>query len=312
MVLDGRQSYGSATQTAVHNDFRLPVCHQRYMVLTTKTKMALAAIAYRTIATGRAIVGKSDSAKVRRGGVQWCLDLNEGIDFSIYLLGAFERSTHSTLQKLVKSGDIVFDIGANIGAHTLGLAKSVGPAGKVYAFEPTDVAFRKLKQNLALNPDLEMRTGAHQILLADKPTAPSEREIYASWPLKTDDSVHPKHRGRLTTALHATVDTLDGFVGRESIDRLNLMKIDVDGHEYSVLKGAVKTLAKFAPVLVMEMSPYVHEEREHGFDALVGLLRDVGYTLQDASTWRPLPLRTDELEALIPDGASINVIARAK
>jgi hypothetical protein len=41
-------------------------------------------------------------------------------------------------------------------------------------------------------------------------------------------------------------------------------------------------------------------------------LRDVGYTLQDASTWRPLPLRTDELEALIPDGASINVIARAK
>jgi predicted component of type VI protein secretion system len=90
------------------------------------------------------------------------------------------------------------------------------------------------------------------------------------------------------------------------------MKIDVDGHEYSVLKGAVKTLTKFQPVLVMEMSPYVHEEREHGFDALVGLLRDVGYTLQDASTWRPLPLRTDELEALIPDGASINVIARAK
>jgi FkbM family methyltransferase len=282
------------------------------MVLTTKTKVALATIAYRTIATGRAIVGKSNSANVRRGGVRWCLDLSEGIDFSIYLLGAFERSTHIALQKLVKSGDIVFDIGANIGAHTLGLAQSVGSAGKVYAFEPTDFAFEKLKRNLALNPELEVRTHTHQILLADAPTASREPEIYASWHLGADYSVHPKHRGRLATTLHATVDTLDGFVERESIDRLNLIKMDVDGHEYSVLKGAVETLCEFRPVLVMEMSPYVHEEQGHGFDALVGLLRDVGYSLQDASTWKPLPLRTDELESLIPDGASINVIARAK
>ncbi len=282
------------------------------MVMTTKTKIALAAIAYRTIATGRSIVGKSDAAIVRRAGVRWYLDLSEGIDFSIYLLGAFERSTHATLQKLVRPGDTVFDIGANIGAHTLGLAQGVGPSGKVYAFEPTDLAFEKLKRNLALNPELEMRTYAYQILLADDPSVPRETEIYASWPLTADDSVHPKHRGRLVTTLHASVDTLDGFVERESIDRVNLIKIDVDGHEYPVLKGAIKTLTTFQPVLVMELSPYVHEEKGHGFDAFVELLRDAGYSLQDASTWKPLPLRTDELEALIPDGASINVIARAK
>ena len=280
------------------------------MILTTKTKVALAAMVYRAIATGRAIVGKNNCANVCRGGIEWCLDLSEGIDFSIYLLGAFERSTRAALQKLIRPGDTVFDVGANIGAHTLGIARSVGPTGSVYAFEPTDVAFARLKRNLALNPELKLRTRAHEILLAEEVTAPLEPEIYASWPLKAEDSVHPKHRGRLATTLHASVDTLDRFVQREAIDRLDLIKIDVDGHEYPVLKGALKTLARFRPVLVMEISPYVHNEQKHGFGVLVGLLRDAGYLLQDAGTWKPLPLRADELEALIPDGASINVIAR--
>ncbi len=281
------------------------------MILTTNTKVALASIAYRAIGIGRAIVGKNNCATVRRGGIQWCLDLSEGIDFSIYLLGAFERATALTLQKLVGPGDTVFDIGANIGAHTLGLARSVGPTGRVFAFEPADFAFAKLKRNLALNPELEMRTHAHQILLAAEPPAPPQPEVYASWPLKGDGSVHPKHRGRLVTTLHASADTLDSFVEREGIDHLNLIKIDVDGHEYPVLKGGLRTLTEFLPVLVMEMSPYVHAEQGHSFDALVALLRNAGYSLQDASTWKPLPLWAEELEALIPNGASINVIARA-
>jgi FkbM family methyltransferase len=281
------------------------------MVLTTKMKIALAGIAYRTVAMGRAIVGKNDCATVRRGGVQWQLDLREGIDFSIYLLGAFEKSTALTLQKLVRPGDVVFDIGANIGAHTLGAARSVGPTGCIFAFEPTDYAFAKLKRNLSLNPELQMRCYAHQTLLAADLTAPCQPEIYASWPLKTDAPVHPKHRGRLVTTLHASVDTLDSFVEREGIQRLNLIKIEVDGFEYPVLRGGLGTLAKFRPILVMEMSPYVHAEQGQSFEALVALLRDSGYSLQDASTWEPLSLRSDQLEILIPNGAGINVIARA-
>ncbi len=280
------------------------------MILTTKTKVALAGIAYRAIAIGRASVGKDNWVTVRRGGIQWCLDLSEGIDFSIYLLGAFERPTVLALQKLVRPGDVIFDIGANIGAHTLGLARSAGPTGRVFAFEPADFAFTKLKRNLALNPELESRTQAHQILLAAEPAAPCPPVIYASWPLVADDSVHPKHRGRLVTTLHASVGTLDSFIAHEGINRLDLVKIDVDGDEYPVLKGGIRTVARFHPVLVMEMSPYIHTGRNHGFAALIALLRDAGYSLQDASTWRPLPLQADELEALIPDGASINIIAR--
>src|SRR5580692_6023609 len=119
-------------------------------MLTTKTKVALAGAAYKVISSARSIVGKNDGVEVERRGLRWALDLGEGIDFSIYLLGAFEPGTQATLKKLVKSGDVVFDIGANVGAHTLGIAQSVGGSGKVYAFEPADFAFAKLKRNLAL------------------------------------------------------------------------------------------------------------------------------------------------------------------
>jgi FkbM family methyltransferase len=280
-------------------------------MLTTKTKVSLAVLAYKFVAIGRGVLGKDNCAIVRRGGVRWCLDLTEGIDFSIYLLGAFERSTVATLRKLVRPGDTVFDIGANIGAHTLGMAHSVGPAGRVFAFEPADFAFTKLKRNLALNPELEARTHPQQMLLAAAPAMCAQKEIYASWPLAKGDSVHPKHRGRLVTTRNATVGTLDLFVQHEGIDRLDLIKIDVDGHELPVLQGGLGVLARFQPVLVMEMSPYVHAEEGRSFAALIALLRDAEYTILDASSWKPLPLEAGKLEALIPDGASINVIARS-
>jgi FkbM family methyltransferase len=280
-------------------------------VLTTKTKVSLASLAYRLVALGRALGGKNDYTTVRRRGIWWSLDLSEGIDFSIYVLGAFESATVATLQKLVKPGDVAFDIGANIGSHTLGLAKSVGPEGKVYAFEPAYFAFAKLARNLALNPDLETRTCLRHVLLAATASEPAQPEIYASWPLTNKETIHPKHRGRLVSTGSVEVDTLDAFVQREGVDRLDLMKIDVDGHELSVLRGGLGVLTKFKPVLLMEMSPYVHAEEHSSFSGLVALLRSAGYSILHASTWDPLPLQADKLEALIPDGASINVIARS-
>jgi len=82
------------------------------MMLTTKTKVALAGMAYRAIAIGRAIVRKDHWATIPRGDIQWRLDLSEGIDFLIYLPSPFERSAVLTLRKLVRPRDTVFDIGA--------------------------------------------------------------------------------------------------------------------------------------------------------------------------------------------------------
>jgi FkbM family methyltransferase len=192
------------------------------------------------------------------------------------------------LRELVKPGDTALDIGANIGAHTLHLARCAGPNGGVFAFEPTNFAFGKLKRNLALNPELERRVTATQVFLVDEMGREQQREIYAGWPLEPGgEELHSKHLGRLESTSQAHTDTLDGFAARNNIDRIDLIKIDVDGHECPVLKGGRVLLKKFSPCLVMELSPYVHSEEGNSFEELIALLRDCDYSLRDLNTRNP-------------------------
>jgi len=281
-------------------------------MLATRTKLALAAAASSLLSSGRTFLGRDSSVTVRRGGLRWQLDLREGIDFSIYLLGGFERKTAAALRRLVQPGSVVFDIGANVGAHTLGMARSVGPAGCVVAVEPSDEAFAKLTRNVQINPDFEGRVRLRQVLLAASAEAPAPPALYASWPLHPTGPVHPKHGGRLVTTTGASVDTLDRLMTREGLGRLDLIKLDVDGFEARVLEGGFETLGRCQPVIVMELAPYVHAEAGGSFADLVSLLREAGYGVVEASNGRAVPLDVEELRRRIPDGASVNVVARGR
>ena len=279
-------------------------------MLTTLTKLKLARAAYRIVSRARRMVGRSDITVVKRGGALFELDLGEGIDFAIYLLGAFERSTQQTLQQLVRPDHVVFDVGANIGAHTLAIARAVGPAGRVFAFEPTEFAYQKLCRNVSLNPGLQSRVHARQVMFAAHRSDQLEEEIYARWPLLPKRAVHPKHQGQMVSTLGAAVDTIDSFFEREQLLRLDLVKLDVDGHELPVLEGARDTLRRLRPVLVLELCPYIHAEFGHRFSNLIDLLSESRYRLFDASGSRSLPLDARALSALIPTRGSINAVAQ--
>src|SRR3954451_17671750 len=80
-------------------------------------------------------------------GVRFELDLREMIDASLFYSGTWEVEAERTITGALKPGMIAFDIGANIGHHTFRMAK----AGKVFAIEPTAVAFKKLQRNITLN-----------------------------------------------------------------------------------------------------------------------------------------------------------------
>jgi hypothetical protein len=118
--------------------------------LNTRTKLRIARTLYWTLTGFRRILGGTDSARVSRRGIHWQLELREGIDLAIYLFGYFEYETFRAYRRLLKPGDTVPDIGANIGAHTLHLARCVSPSGRVIAFEPTAYAYNKLRQNISL------------------------------------------------------------------------------------------------------------------------------------------------------------------
>ena len=282
-------------------------------MLTTRQKMTIARLAQIGALGMRRLVGQGACAEVVRQGVSWNLDLHEGIDFSIWLLGSFEPGTVQTYRKLIKPGDTVLDIGANIGAHTLHLAGCVGPSGQVVAFEPTDFAFAKLTRNVALNPDLAARTRCVQFMLVDSEAGNvTTVPLYSSWPLKQEADVrHGLHLGRLMTTSGATARTLDSAVASLELSRVDCIKLDIDGFECAMLRGARETMTRWHPTVIMELAPYVLEEHGASLQELVQLLVDYGYGLYSASNGVPLAMDAAKLGKHIPPGASLNVLARA-
>lgn len=281
-------------------------------MLTTKQKMLIARAAQIMVLSARRLLGLSATAEVKRKGVRWNLDLLEGIDFSIWLLGSFESGTVRCYQGIIKPGDVVLDIGANIGAHTLHLAECAGPQGKVIAFEPTDYAFSKLVRNVQLNPELATRVQCKQYMLvavetANTPTVP----LYSSWPLKEEEGGHDLHRGRLMTTSGASPRTLDSALSALGLVRLDCIKLDIDGYECEMLRGAREVLTRWHPTIIMELAPYVLEEQGASLQELVQLLQTYGYALHSVSTGKLLEMNAAQLHQMIPPGASLNVVARA-
>src|ERR1017187_1079434 len=210
------------------------------ILLNTKQKIALARVVWRVIRVGYRLSNTSVKGQYRRGQLNWSLDLDDGIDFAIFLLGHFEPRTVRFYQKRIRPGDTVLDIGANIGAHTLPLAQCVNPGGRVHAFEPTEFAYEKLLANIGLNPEIQNLIVPNHCFLSATEEEEVPAEIYSSWPLKPTPGVHPKHRGQLKPTSGAFAVTLDNYCQQHQIERVDWMKIDVDGNEFTVLQGARK------------------------------------------------------------------------
>ena len=280
-------------------------------MLKTSKKILIAKILSRIILGVRKIIGFGTQTTVTRQGVNWTLDLKEGIDFSIYLLGAFEPLTQRQFRKFIKSDDIVIDIGANIGAHTLPFAQMVGTNGKVVAIEPTKYAVDKLLKNVTLNENLHNQIIVQQGMLVseDKEQIPST--IYSSWPLiNSAAELHEEHKGQLMSTSGCKKSTLDEMLSELKIEKVDVIKLDVDGHEYSVIKGAEKTLSKYHPIIFMEFAPYVFNSKAE-FDGMIELLASHGYQFTHVSNGKKISSNPTHIRKVVADGGSINVIAES-
>ncbi len=272
--------------------------------------MTIARVLSHIVLASRRLVGLGSTAVVKRGGINWCLDLNEGIDLVIYLSGCFEKNTLRAYSRLLKQGDIVLDVGGNIGAHTLHFAKLVGENGHVYVFEPTVYAFNKLVKNISLNPDLENRITAIQAMLSDGINNKLESEIYSSWPLKKNKDIHPLHAGKLESTDGAKVMSVDGFVKVHELEKVDFVKLDVDGNEVSILRGAKHMLQRENCPILMELSFYTLKEAKTSVEELLEILKKCGYQFSDEVTGQPLPMDVDRLRPLVPAEGSRNVLAQ--
>ncbi|MBI4450090.1 FkbM family methyltransferase [Candidatus Uhrbacteria bacterium] len=281
------------------------------MRMNTKTKLAIARSAYVPVSFARRVVGFGDVTRVRRNGFMWELDLGEGIEFTIYLLGAFERETVRAYERILRPGDTVLDIGAHIGAHTLPMARCVGAEGRVIAIEPTVSAFQKLTKNIAANLDICDRVRAvraYLIGLDDERLAALSGGLFSSWPLRSAEGLHPIHRGRLESTEGSERVTIDTLLERFAIPKVHFVKMDIDGMECTVLSGAQRLLEQHRPRFIMELLPYGLEEHGASLDELVGIFYAQGYTFTDLHG-ASLSRNVGELAASIPPGGSRNVLA---
>ena len=237
-------------------------------------------------------------ATVTRNGLVWELDLDQLIDRHIYLEGEFEHGTASALAALARPGATVLDIGANIGAHCLPLARRVGPDGRVFAFEPTEWAHKKLTRNLALNPELRnVRT--ERLALSDEDANSATYAFQSQY--AAEDASHAE-KGTVGFA------RLDTYLERAGISRVDLIKLDVDGFETKILRGGAAMLKRDRPTMIIEVSDYWQKRAGDSFDALYALLD--GYAFFELDTVTPIASLPDRIRALA-DRDAVNVVCRA-
>jgi FkbM family methyltransferase len=175
-------------------------------------------------------------------------------DFSDYMIRdyfarAYDRDPSVKLSRALTSpGDVLFDVGANIGLWAMGAALRAGPSGRVEAFEPVPSTFARLSANVTLNELSTIR--CHSRALSDHE---GQTTFYAA----TDGNSGRSSLGRMPGVdlpIDVTLTTLDRFCEQEGITKIDFMKVDVEGAELQVFRGAERILsAKTAPPVLFEI-----------------------------------------------------------
>jgi len=194
------------------------------------------------------------------------------------------------MNKYIKPGMTVFDIGASTGVHTLRMAKL---AKKVYAFEPSDWMHERLLQNISLNNFKNVVT--NKVALSDV----NGRALYCS---EEHDRVDKKPNERKYIKMDYV--RLDDYVKENNIKALDFIKIDVDGFECRILEGGAKTIKKYKPIMIIEIGKGLQEQFGRTLSLLITMLKSFGYKFYDEKTEKEYESLVDAL----PDNASINVL----
>ena len=159
----------------------------------------------------------------------------------------FEKDEISFLQNSLQAGNIFLDVGANYGIYTILAGKLVGPQGHVYSFEPSRRELNVLKHNIEMN-HLENVTVIEYAV--SNHTGTTQLAIARDGGL---NSFADTHRSDQKIELWQNVETtsLDEFVAKYSIPRVDFVKIDVEGAEKLVFEGAEKLLTSVQPTTVI-------------------------------------------------------------
>jgi FkbM family methyltransferase len=186
------------------------------------------------------------------------------------------------LAEHLRAGDILFDIGANVGFFSVIGARLLGPSGSVYAFEPVPSNARCIRRNAALNDlaNIEVvaravsdRTGSAELMLAS----------YSGGAALTTAGRPPD----ATTSISVEVASIDDLVATAAVQPPSVVKIDVEGAELEVLRGMAVTLREHRPVLICEIDDATPAGYESKYMECIEFIQSFAYDVKDLAPSYP-------------------------
>ena len=222
-------------------------------------------------------LGEVTDARVqdRWGSTYTAPDLTESIAFSLLIDGVYEPATLAFIRGRLGRGSVFVDVGANIGVFSLPAARQVGPEGRVLGVEASSIVFGYLERNVRANGARNVRL--HQCAVTDGRVSPVA--FYDAPRSKFGMGSMADRFGGPPTAVHAR--RLDDLVAEEAIPRVDVLKVDVEGFEAAVFRGATRLLnGPLPPVVVFEFCDWAERSAPgEGVGAAQRLLLGWGYHL---------------------------------
>lgn len=208
------------------------------------------------------------------------------------------------LEKLVGPGDVFVDAGANCGVYTVAAGHFVGPKGSVLAFEPGEGSLAMLRKNVALNGFTHVRV--FPLALSEKS---GRARLYAESHGASSFTLGETEAGRELSFEIETV-TLDEILAREGVTKVDAIKMDVEGAEELILRGARDLFGRCRPKVIFEINPSAAARLQLAELGAWNFLAERGYrffTMQEDGTLQAITGERDgaNVIALHPDAHSL-------
>lgn len=183
----------------------------------------------------------------------------------------YERLDSAMIFELVEDGALVFDIGGNIGYYSIALAK--GRNATIHAFEPIDGTYKQFIANAYYN-GVQDRVRINNFGLFDKS---GELTFYVYKQDFGNASAAIMHEEKENEKIVCKVEQLDEYVKAQGVERIDFIKLDVEGAEIFALKGGLKSIEKHKPILFVEMLRKWAAKYGYHPNEIIGMLEQVGY-----------------------------------
>ncbi len=197
---------------------------------------------------------------------------------SIFVRGIYDPNLVVMINTLLPNGGVFLDIGSNMGYCSLLMSKAVGEDGRILAVEPSERDFLRLVDNVNLNR-LD-NVSVYRLAISDKIG-------------KTNISIATEERSALNTlgtefsnrgiekvkTEEVDVTTLDAFVEEEDLDRVDVIKMDIEGSESKALNGAIDTIEKYRPALIIGVNENSLKANGSSIEEIEKILRDLRYKI---------------------------------